>query len=238
MAYCDVHQADDLQRPRDAARVFANRREMTLGHHERRHDAGAVAGVDAGFLDVLHDAADDHRARRVGHAVDVELEGVLEEAIDQHRTVMGDIHGAGHVAVERAGSRRRWPCRVRRARTTAGRRPDSRSARRLRALLRATPPCRSPAAVIPRSHSSCEKRCRSSARSMESGDVPRMETPASSSDSASFSGVCPPNCTTHETSPPALRSRSMTPSRLRTSAARSTDGRRCRSRSRRSPDCS
>ena len=62
---------------------------------------------------------------------------------------------------------------------------------------------------IPRSHSSFENRLRSSARSMESGDVPRMRTPAACSDSASLSGVWPPYCTTHDTSPPADFSRSM-----------------------------
>ena len=57
---------------------------------------------------------------------------------------------------------------------------------------------------MPRSHRSCENRSRSSARSIESGDVPRIFTPASCSGSASFSGVCPPYCTTTETSPPAF----------------------------------
>ena len=76
--------------------------EMPLRHHEWRHDAGAVARVDAGLLDVLHDAADDDRARRIGHRIDVELEGVLEKAIDQHRPVVRDIDRAGHVAIERS----------------------------------------------------------------------------------------------------------------------------------------
>ena len=54
------------------------------------------------------------------------------------------------------------------------------------------------------------KRCRSSARSMESGDVPRILTPACWSPSASLSGVWPPNCTRHDTSPPPARSVSIT----------------------------
>ena len=62
---------------------------------------------------------------------------------------------------------------------------------------------------MPSSHSSFAKRSRSSARSIESGDVPIILTPASCSGSASFSGVCPPYCTTTETSPPASRSRVM-----------------------------
>ncbi len=46
--------------------------------------------------------------------------------------------------------------------------------------------------------SSCNsrwKRSRSSARSMASGEVPRMGIPALSKAWAIFSGVCPPNCT-------------------------------------------
>ncbi len=56
-------------------------------------------------------------------------------------------------------------------------------------------------AVAPRgcgmasSSSSLPKRLRSSARSMLSGEVPMMGTPAAFSGSARFSGVCPPNCT-------------------------------------------
>ena len=44
-----------------------------------------VAGVHARLLDVLHDAADDHLAGAVADGVDVDLGGVLEEAVDQHR---------------------------------------------------------------------------------------------------------------------------------------------------------
>ena len=46
-----------------------------------------------------------------------------------------------------------------------------------------------------RSTSSFWKRSRSSARSMASGEVPRIGMPAASSAAASFSGVWPPNCT-------------------------------------------
>jgi hypothetical protein len=45
---------------------------------------------------------------------------------------------------------------------------------------------------------------------MESGDVPRIRTPAACSPSESFSGVWPPNCTRHATSPPPVDSRSIT----------------------------
>ena len=128
-----VHQADHLQRARDAARVVANRREVALGADERRHDARAVAGVNAGLLDVLHDAADDDGAGRVGDRVDVELERVLEELVDQHRMLRRRVDRVGHVAVERVRRRRRSPCRGRRARRTAAPPPESRSTPRRRA---------------------------------------------------------------------------------------------------------
>ena len=43
--------------------------------------------------------------------------------------------------------------------------------------------------------SMAEKSFRSSAISIERGEVPMIGTPASSSPFARFSGVCPPNCT-------------------------------------------
>ena len=88
MRVLDVHQADDLQRAGDTPRVLADRGEVAFGHHERRHDAGAVTRVDAGLLDVLHDAADDHRTCGVRDGVDVELERILEEPVDEHRPIV------------------------------------------------------------------------------------------------------------------------------------------------------
>ena len=47
--------------------------------------AGRVARVDAGLLDVLHHPADDHVTGGVAHRVHVDLDGVLQEPVDQHR---------------------------------------------------------------------------------------------------------------------------------------------------------
>ena len=58
--------------------------------------------MDAGFLDVLHDAADHDGAGRIGDCVDVELDGVLEELVDQDRVPRRRGHGVEHVAIERA----------------------------------------------------------------------------------------------------------------------------------------
>jgi hypothetical protein len=40
--------------------------------------------VHPGLLDVLHHPADEHLAGGVPHGVDVDLDRVLEEAVDEH----------------------------------------------------------------------------------------------------------------------------------------------------------
>ena len=55
----------------------------------RRQRAGRIAGMDAGLLDVLHDAG-DRRVLAVGEAIDVDLDGVGEIAVDQQRPLVGD----------------------------------------------------------------------------------------------------------------------------------------------------
>jgi len=102
--------------------------------------------------------------------------------------------------------RTRWPSRVRRGHTMAARPPEIRSRRRQRGLLRAMSRLPLFGCVMLSSRRNSAKRSRSSARSIESGDVPRILTSARCSASASFSGVWPPNCTRHETSPPPERS--------------------------------
>ena len=44
--------------------------------------------MDAGLLDVLHDAADHHAVgaiAAVGNAVDVDFDRIVEKAVEQHR---------------------------------------------------------------------------------------------------------------------------------------------------------
>ena len=103
--------------------------------------------------------------------------------------------------------RRRSPSRGRRARRTGGPRAGIRSSRATSRASSGDVAVPLAACGMPSSHSSLEKRSRSSARSIESGDVPRILTPAACSGSASLSGVWPPYCTTHATSPPASCSR-------------------------------
>ena len=65
----------------------------------RRQRAAGVARVHAGLLDVLHDAADQH-VLAVADRIDVHLDGDVEEAIEQHRAVVGDLHRVGHVGAQ------------------------------------------------------------------------------------------------------------------------------------------
>ena len=58
--------------------------------------------MNARLLDVLHDAADDDGAGGIGNRVDVELEGVLEESVDENRVFGRRVDRVSHVAVERA----------------------------------------------------------------------------------------------------------------------------------------
>jgi hypothetical protein len=53
--------------------------------------------MDAGLLNVLHDAANDH-IFAVGECVHVNLDRVFEEVIDQYRAVLGILDGFFHVA--------------------------------------------------------------------------------------------------------------------------------------------
>lgn len=55
--------------------------------------------MDARFLDVLHDAAEVELVAVV-ERVDVDLDGVVEEAVDQHRAGRGDLGGLGDVRLE------------------------------------------------------------------------------------------------------------------------------------------
>ena len=80
----DVEQPDDAERgpepPDDVLDLDrVGERQRLRGQH-----AGRVAGVDPGLLDVLHHRADVH-VDAVAEGVDVDLDRVLEEAIDEHR---------------------------------------------------------------------------------------------------------------------------------------------------------
>src|SRR5699024_31441 len=98
----DVEQAAHADSLGDRQRRLTDAFEHVLAQGQRGQDAGRVAGVDAGLLDVLHDAADEDLLTVV-ERIDVDLDGVFEEAVDEHGTVDGDLRGRGHV-VEQLGA--------------------------------------------------------------------------------------------------------------------------------------
>ena len=66
-----------------------------------------VAGMHAGFLDMLHDAGDEDVAVVVADRIDIDFGGAVEEAVDQHRIVAGDAEQfAGRDLLSSAAPRR------------------------------------------------------------------------------------------------------------------------------------
>ena len=84
-----VHQPADLQRQRQLAGLPAKLGDRFGLQVVRRQRAGGVAGMDAGLLDMLHDAGDEG-VPAVGQAVDIDLDGVAEVAVEQQRVLAQD----------------------------------------------------------------------------------------------------------------------------------------------------
>ena len=55
-----------------------------------RQRTSAVAGMHAGFLDMLHDAGNENIAVPVADSIHVDFGGAVEEAIDQNGIVAGN----------------------------------------------------------------------------------------------------------------------------------------------------
>ncbi len=79
-----VEEADHAEGARQARGDSAQRALVACRHLERRQHRGGIARVDARFLDVLLHTRDEDVAS-VGERIDVDLEGVFQEAIDVER---------------------------------------------------------------------------------------------------------------------------------------------------------
>ena len=139
-----------------------------------RQRARRVAGVDAGLLDVLHDAA-EVELLAVVEGVDVDLDGLVEELVDQHRVVAGRLGLPCRWSASRR--RRRCPCRRRPARRRAGPAPGSRSRRRSASASSTVVAVPCLGAGRPASASTRPNAPRSSARWIDSGEVPTIGHP-------------------------------------------------------------
>src|ERR1039457_2390293 len=95
-----VHQADHFEGARQPESVFAHALEQRLGNVDRWQHAGRVAGVDAGFLDVLHDAA-DYDVLSIGERVHIDFNRVFQKFIDEDGAVLRILDGLLHILHDR-----------------------------------------------------------------------------------------------------------------------------------------
>src|SRR5579864_4955106 len=85
-----VHQADNAEFAREHSRLF-DQLVLNLGaQRTRRQHTGAVARMNPGVLDVLHDTA-NYDALAVGDRVNVNLDRAVEITIDEQRTFLGRV---------------------------------------------------------------------------------------------------------------------------------------------------
>ena len=95
----DVHQADDREAVRHRHRLPPQLVLRFARQRVRRQRARRIAGMHARLLDVLHDAA-DHDIRAVADRIDVDLDRIVQEAVEQHRRIVRHLDRFAHVALE------------------------------------------------------------------------------------------------------------------------------------------
>ncbi len=88
----DVHEPYDVQVRGQELRLTQDLIDDLLLQIDGRDRTGAVAGMDASLLDVLHDAA-DYDGLAVADCIDVELSRIAEELVDQDRVLLRGLDG-------------------------------------------------------------------------------------------------------------------------------------------------
>ena len=81
---------------RQFLRVALDRLDVLFRNGDGRDEAGGVAGVDAGLLDVLHDGGDE-RFLAVADGVGFRLGRVLKELVDKDDVLAGGLQGVVHI---------------------------------------------------------------------------------------------------------------------------------------------
>ena len=135
--------------------------------------------MHARLLDMLHDARDMH-VLAVAERVDVDLDRAREVAVEQDRAVARDDDRLADVALEMRGCRARSPSRGRPARRRGGSPAGSRCSRRSPCACASVEAMPFLGCFRPSRLTSSWNRSRSSARSMASGEVPRIGMPSAS----------------------------------------------------------
>ena len=95
----DVHEAVDADAVGEGDGGGADFVDVFGAEGHGWEGAGGVAGVDAGFFDVFHDAGEVD-VGAVAEGVDVDFDGVVEEAVDEDGVVGGDFGGSLDVVGE------------------------------------------------------------------------------------------------------------------------------------------
>ena len=95
----NVHQPDDAEFSGQGFGFFRDPFQDLGGQRNGRQDAGAVAAVNACFLDVLHNPCHD-RLPAVAQGVHVDFNGMAEEPIDEHGFSGRHFHGVMDVAFQ------------------------------------------------------------------------------------------------------------------------------------------
>ena len=100
----DIHQAADPQFTRHRLSVLPDGLKNLGRQGVGRQHHRSVTGMDTGKLDVLKNATDDDGAllgigevAHVSNAIDIDLSGVLQKLVHQHRPLGGGFHGEPHV---------------------------------------------------------------------------------------------------------------------------------------------
>ena len=88
----DVQQPSHADTVGDRQRGGADAFNLGPSQGDRRQRAGGIAGVDTGLLDVFHDPAQE-QVGPVVQGVDVDLDGVVQEAVDEDGVFRVDLGG-------------------------------------------------------------------------------------------------------------------------------------------------
>ena len=94
-----VHEAANVEGFGNLPGVILDGREVFLRDSHRRDDAGGVTGVDTGKFDVFHHGRDVN-VFAVGEGVGFAFESIVEEAVDEERTIRGHADSLRHVFAE------------------------------------------------------------------------------------------------------------------------------------------
>ena len=95
----NVHQSDHAKRARHRGGLHAQFILQCVRQRVGRQRACRISGMDTGLLDMLHDAADEHPLA-VSDAIDIDLDGIVQEAVKQDRRIVRYLDRLTHVALE------------------------------------------------------------------------------------------------------------------------------------------